>query len=586
MVLVDAVGVMGFLEYARSLLFEKDELKVELLLSSGFWFPQFSRGESGFVNVFPEPKIEENEGGEEAVSLMGYSFPADAMGKRQLASLFRASVFHLSAHAVSSGFEDFEEWRRGKEPRLAKFTISLVEDVVANAYVSERHPDKLVDLAFANALALRKLLPIDRLLNPATRIMAGLLVRVNTGFVKVVSKKEREVITRLAGLLDGFREKARLSFRDEEVELKGEKVEVAEEVYSAIEDSGPLVEVPFLPHTEELGRCSIFSPSYFVDSDVMLDEDFRKCLEFLGGSFSSLEGREETWRKVAEAEGMQVFSSWQHQKEKNEKIVGKYEELLGDSRFRGVDVPQQCYSEFLKVKSRCRSEAHRLIESLLVARDALDEDSRKMYGVLDLAEAIQVVASKSPRKDVFMLDENISKSYAWVILLDASRSMGVVRDFALQVFVMFGEAANQLLLDSASWGMYAFNDRFWVVKDLRERFNVRVKSRIGGIRFEGFTFMPDALRVAGDIIKQRNENLRLITIISDGWPYGYSDVEDALSEAVEDLGRRDVAVMGIGAKSRRMKLYFKNYCTVYTLKDLKKKFSTLYMEASRIAVET
>jgi len=447
------VSYVGFLEYARSIFFEKDELKTRLLISPKFQFPQFFRDEAGFVNVFPEPAVEENEDGEKTISLMGYCFPGDAQGKRQLASLFRAAVFHLSAHAVSSSFEDYKEWRKGKDPRLAEFTVSLIEDVIANVYVSVRHADKLVDLAFANSLALRRLHSIDKLLNPATKVMAGLLIRMNTGLMKVKSKSEYEVITRLAGLLDQFKEKASLSFCDENVRLKDEKLRVAEEIYYAIEDAGPITEVPFLPHTEGLGKCSIFFPSYFVDSDVVLEGDFKKCLEFLGGTFSS---SEETRRKMGEAEAVQVFNSWEHEKERNAKIVAKYEEFLVSTRFKGVEVPQLGYTEFLRTKATCKSEAHRLIESLLVARSAIDEDPRKMYGVLDLAEVIQVVASKSPRLDVFMLDENISKSYAWVILLDASRSMNVIKDFALQLFVMAAEAANQLLLDPSSWGMYVF----------------------------------------------------------------------------------------------------------------------------------
>ena len=577
---------MGFLEYARSMLFEKDELKIKLLVSQKFRFPQFFRDEVGFVIVLPEPTVREVEDEEKTVSLMGYCFPADSEGKRQLACLFRAAVFHLSAHAVSASFEDYEEWRRRKDSRLAKFAISVVEDVVANAYVSARYPDKLVDLAFANTLALKRLLPLDNLVNPATKVMAGLLVRVNTGFVKVESRSEQKLINRLAELLDRFREKAFVSFKDQNVDLKDERLKVAEEIYSAIEDVGPVTEVPFLPHTEELGKCSVFYRSYFVDSDVVREDDFRKCLEFLGGAFPFSEGKEETWRGVGGGEAVQAFNSWEHEKERNEKIVAKYESLLGSTRFEGVEIPQLGYTEFLRSKAGCKSEAHRLIESLLVARDAIDEDPRKMYGVLDLAEVVQVVASKSPRMDVFMLDENISKSYAWVILLDASRSMMCIKDFALELFVMAAEGANQLLLDPTSWAMYAFNDRFLVVKDPKERYNQRVKSRIGGIEFEGFTYMPDALKVAGDVIRQRNENLRLITVISDGWPFGYEGIDDELSEVLGTLQKRNIAVIGIGAKSRRMQLYFKNYCLVYTLRDLKKKFSNLYMEASRIAVES
>ena len=577
---------MGFLEYARSLFFEKDQMKIELLISPKVRFPQFFCDEAGFVTVFPEPTVKEDEDGEKTVSLMGYCFPADAQGKRQLASLFRASVFHLSAHAVTSNFEDYEEWKKRKDQRLAKFTVTLIEDVVADAYVSARHADVLVDLAFANALGLKRLLPIDNLVNPATRVMAGLLVRMNTGFMKFKSKNEHKLTTPLVELLDRLKEKALLSFKDKNVSLKDAKLKVADEIYSVIEDAGPVVEVPFFPHTEELGKCSIFSRSCFVDSDIMHEDDFRKCLDFLGGVFPSFDCGEQTWSKVAEAEAFQVFNSWEHEKRKVEKLLAKYEEFLGSTRFEGVEVPQLAYTGFLRVKSACKSEARRLIESLLVARDAIDEDPRKMYGVLDLAEVIQVIASKSPRLDVFMLDENLSKSYAWVILLDASRSMKVMRDFALELFVMAAEAANQLLLDPSSWSMYAFNDRFLVVKDPKERYNQRVRSRIGGVKFEGFTFMPDALKIAGEIIKQRNENLRLITVISDGWPFGYAGIDDELSKVLDVLQRANIAVIGIGAKTQRMQLYFKNHCTVYTLRDLKKKFSNLYMEASRIAVET
>jgi len=289
---------------------------------------------------------------------------------------------------------------------------------------------------------------------------------------------------------------------------------------------------------------------------------------------------------MAEIEGNQVINSWEHRKERTEKMIAKYKKIIEHTKFKSVEVPQLNYTEFLRSKSRCKSEAHRLIESLLVARDAIDEDPRKMYGVLDLQEVVQVIASKSPRMDVFMLDENISKSYAWIILLDASRSMKHIMDFAVELFVMAAEAANQLLLDPTSWGMYAFNSHFLVIKDPKERYNIRVKSRIGGIEFEGSTYIPDALETAGKIIKTRNENLRLIMVITDGWPSGYNDINPALSKTMESLERANIAVLGIGAKSQQIGSCFKKNCAVYTLRDMKKKFSNVYLGASRIAVES
>jgi len=148
------------------------------------------------------------------------------------------------------------------------------------------------------------------------------------------------------------------------------------------------------------------------------------------------------------------------------------------------------------------------------------------------------------------------------------------------------DAANELLLDPTSWGVYAFNDRFLVVKDPKERYNVRVKARIGGIRFEGSTLLSDALMTAGQVIKSRAENMRLITVISDGYSYEYSKASGTVLETVKTLEGRSISLIGIGAKSRRIGTLFKTGFSVYTLRDLSRKFSSLYLSASRVAADT
>lgn len=575
---------MDFLEYARSLFFDKDWMKTKVLVSSKFKSPQFYRDEHGFVCVFPEPKIIGDEG--EIISVMGYQFPTDTTGLRQLASLFRASVFYMSSLALNANFEDYLGWRRGKDSRLTKFVSAVIENAKAITYISLNYPDKLSDLAFANTLALRRLRNINNYMNPATKIMAGLLIKIHTGADVVSSQCELESVNHLAEALNQYKEKVVQSFLEEKVDLKDEKLRVADEIYKVVEDAGAITETPHLPHTPTLGKCSIFYPSLLVNFDVTSEDCFKKCLENLSENLTSFEGANQTWKKIAENEAVQVVDAWKRQKEKDEKLISKYQDLLLLTRFKSVELPEQDYTEFLRVKSRSKSEAHRLIESLLVARDALDEDPRKLYGVLDLQDVIQVVAGKSPRMDVFMLDENISKSYSWVILLDASQSMRNIKDFALDLFVILTEVANELLLDSESWAAYAFNDRFFVIKDPKERYNVRVKSRIGGIQFEGFTYMSDALTIAGEIMKKRNDKLRLITIISDGWPYGHPNIDSALSEMLNKLQAANITVVGIGAASKRMGLLFKSNCIAYTLRDLTKKFSSLYIEASSTASES
>jgi len=580
------VNKVGFLEYAWSIFLEKDNLKAKLLVSPKIKFSQLYRDDVGYVGVLPEPTVEETEEGEKTASLMGYSFPVDTEGKRQLTSLFRAAIFHTGFHTLFSKFEDYDEWTKDKDPQLAKFATYLVEDMRANTYASVRYPDKLTDVAFANALALKRIRKLDKLINPATKAMAGLLIACNTGLIQVESRNERNAITHLANLLHSFQKKTSLSLNDENLSLKDEQLEVADEIYYMIQDIGATTVIPFLPHTEELDSSSVFPPSYSVSSDITLEDDFRKCFEFLGGNLASFQDSWQALKKTVEAEALQIFDSRQHQKEKEENILSKYRDLLQSTEFKSVEFPEQDYTESLRIRTRCKSEAHRLMETLLVARDALDEDPRKDYGVLDLQEIIQVIASKSPRMDVFMLDENLSKSYSWVILLDASKSMKHLKDFALEIFLILGDAANELLLDPTSWGLYAFSDRFFVVKDPKERYNVRVKSRIGGIRFEGSTLLSDALNVAGQIIKTRAENMRLITVISDGYSSEYSKTGSALSQTISTLEGRSISLIGIGAKSRRMASLFKSGFSAYTLRDLTRRFSNLYLSASRIAAET
>lgn len=575
---------MGFLEYAWSLFFDKDWMKNKVLTSPKFTFPQFSRTEEYTLCAFPEPKIIEGE--KEILSIMGYQFPADFLGQRQLASLFRASVFFLSSLSLNARFEDYLEWAYGKDKRLVNFISSLIEGVKALTYLSLNYPDKLLDLAFANTLALRRLRSLDRYANSATKIMAGLLVKTYTGINPVNSEYECKAINDLASCLQQFKERVAESFLDESINIRDEKLKLADELYRVIDNSGVITETPFFPHFPELGRCTVFHQTLLVDFDATSDENFKKCLGFLGENTESFQGFNQTWHKIAENEALQVVDNWKRQREKDEKIILKYQNALLMTRFKGIGIPEHDYTEFLRIKARCKSEAHRLIESLLVARDALDEDPRKLYGVLDLQEVIQVIASKSPRIDVFMLDENISKSYSWIILLDASESMKGVSDFAMEVFLILAEVANELLLDPTSWALYAFNDNFFIVKDMKERYNMRVKSRIGGIKFGGLSYIPDALNMACEVMKARSDKLRLITVISDGWPYGYPNIAMALTETVNTIQSREMTILGIGTKSTRTSIYFKSNCSAFTLRDLTKHFSSIFIEASNIAAET
>jgi hypothetical protein len=568
-----------FLEYAWSLFFRKDQFETKILVDPKLKQPTLSSDEFGFVVSLPEPIMDE-----ETISFLGYQFPAGSSGKLQVVKLFKACVFHLSAHVSISNFEVYSKWEEKKDPRLAKFSESLVEDTKVNTYILTKHPDKLADIAFANSLAYKRVKPLRRIWNPATRVMTALLLQANLGVAKGDLRTEEQKTVNIAmDKLKHLKDNLLESFAGKPIDMESLGLKVADEIYQVLKRYEPVLEVPSLPHTEQTERCSLF-PQYYVKPDDKVGDIFSVCLKALRGKASRGELKNTLEEKAVEAAALQIFDSWSREKAKEEKILRKYEGLVFSTRFKSINFPSEDYTEYLRAKAQTKSETRRLLDSLMVAFDALDEDPRKMFGILDLQDIIQVMASRSPRIDVFMRDENISKSYAWIILLDASKSMSILGDDVRNLGICLAETAKELLIDSTSWGLYAFNDRFFILKDLTERYGPKVKARIGGLKFEGLTYLPDALRLAGELLKNRAENLRLVTILSDWRPQGYSEIATALAKTVDFLEKADITLVGVGVKSDRMKKFFRVSCNVRSLRDLTKKFSNLFLEAGRGAV--
>jgi nitric oxide reductase activation protein len=285
-------------------------------------------------------------------------------------------------------------------------------------------------------------------------------------------------------------------------------------------------------------------------------------------------------------EALQAFDSEIHEKDREEKILSKLNEYVAGTNFNSVDFPEEDYTQYLRIRTLLAGGSRRLLDSLRVAQDALDEDPGKEMGQLDLTAVIQAILSKKPATDVFVKDEYLSKSFAWSIIFDASASMRVKADFARALAIVVAEATKELLMDPGSWTLFAFSDRFYVLKDSSEAYTQKVRARIGGLRFQGLTYMPDAIRVAGQILAKRYDEQRFLIVISDGWPYGYSNMSEALKESIDTVQKKGIIVLGIGVETEKMGELFKLSSPVYSQKDLIKRFSKIYTDSSAMALET
>jgi len=95
--------------------------------------------------------------------------------------------------------------------------------------------------------------------------------------------------------------------------------------------------------------------------------------------------------------------------------------------------------------------------------------------------------------------------------------------------------------------MYSFNNNFLVVKDQSEKYSQKVKSRLGGIKNEGLSFIPDAITMGSRILDADNQTeKKYLIIITDGMSMGYTDIDKKLKESIKQARNSGINIIGIG----------------------------------------
>ncbi|MDG6223441.1 MAG: hypothetical protein QCH99_09300 [Candidatus Bathyarchaeota archaeon] len=576
---------MGFLDYAVLLSLQKDNMKTGICVDLNLKQPTLTQSKEGFNVTLPLPVVTENpETQEKTVSFLGYTYPADDNGKDKVGRLFRACVYHLTTHTLIKVNSEAVAPSNSRS-MLGNFVNSLVNDVFVNAYLTAWYPDKLADIAYANSLAFNRLRPVNAIFNPATRVMSAVLSRLNMGAVKgTLESDEENAVNLLVEKVGALKEEMMMALAMESTEYGEAMVNTTTEIVQVVEDFGPILEAPSLQYMEDNGPCTVFVRKR-MPSQIELEPIFRKTLETLGGTIPSKDDIESCWRKESRAEANQAFNTWFTQEEREQRMLQKLEDAVAWTRFKSTSFPREDFTTYLRAKEMVRGTIRRLLNKLSLAQDELDEDAGKLYGEMDLPAVVQMMTSGTPRQDVFKRNEYLKSSYAWSLLFDASASMKVKGEYGRALAICIAEAAKELLKDPTSWSFFAFSDQLYVLKDSKEAYSRRVRARIGGLKFGGLTYMPDAIQVAGDSLSKRFEEQKFLIVISDGWPYGYKGIPIALSETITNLERKGVLVIGIGIETGRMENFFRRSAAIYEERDLVKKFANLYIKMSETALE-
>lgn len=585
---------MSFFDYAWAALLQisrKDKETVKLLIRDNLKFPTLSYDDVGFVLCLAKPRRITD-------GLMGYQDMVldydNPFHRKLMWKLFKASTFHLSMHVAVSDYKTYDDWARNKDVNLATFSANLVEDAVVNAYLRAKWPNLTQDIAYANAVSYLRMRSWSNVSNKTLLAMTSAFTQYYVGRVKnKVSenlKNDVNTIVSLAREIEGFafqkfQESNEVSGEDVSLAIPKEsrelRLDIATRIFNTLARYRKTADAPFMLYSESHGKNSIL----FNDT-LPTEDEINALLQStsieLGFNCQEDVNVEEKERAL-EGEIYQIFSAWEAKENKEKRILEGYKPLLENTNFQSIEFPQEDYVDFLRHRALLGGQIRRIMEKLRLLKNITGEDFKHESGLLDLQEAIQIVASQSRRTDIFVREELQTSEQAWAVLVDASHSLNLAMTTVRGIALCLGEVAKSIIQDQRAWGMFAFNNKFYIIKDFSENYTVGSHARIGGLSYSGMTYLPDGILVMSNMLRRRGEQSKILMVVSDFFPSGYSDIEQKLVQNVRRAERLGVGVIGIGVKSRAVKNYFRFNCVVDTPYDLMKKFTKTFIQYSATA---
>jgi hypothetical protein len=351
-------------------------------------------------------------------------------------------------------------------------------------------------------------------------------------------------------------------------------VKAVDLVYREVRGFGNLPQIPAFPHTEAHSADSIFS-------DILVgagDEAGRaRAFEALGvPSVEHPEGSDL-------AESREALEALEEERARISKLTERYQRAVGATRLKGFQLPVGDFAAFQRARAQLAGPMRNILNQLRQVKTILDEESGKLSGQIEMQMAMQVVASGQRRTDVFVRDEPITKDEAWLILLDASKSLCSAALEVRGMATCLAEVAKELLPDRSKWALFAFNDKIQFLKDFDEPYSMEHKARIGGMRQEGPTYLPDALEVAAKSLMPRPAEQKFLVVVSDCLPTGYKGIEENLARVASTLSRKELMIVGLGVQSTAVKRYFRASAVLTTHYEMMKAFVKAYLELSAAA---
>ena len=549
---------------------------LKVLVSGKFKFPSMQKDAYGLILRIPKPTK-----AKKGFLLNGIVFPNTEWGRVLLMHMTMSSVEHLSVHAMISDFSLYHDWLKGKNTTLAAFTVDLIEDLCVMHYIKSDLQGILANFALSNAVAYSTVTKIDKMVSRQILLQSALLSYLIAGRYRYVLSSDTKndvnsILTELCNFEQFLTNKGIRFWESEDVNLM--KVKLAETVYGRLAKYGSSKEMLYLPYTD--------SHAERISYEIVLD--MNESMEALDYTHKTLGLKSRVERSVEELlstpsmqEASNILYDLATEQSWKNRLVQKYRNMAKNTEFEDFVFPEEDYAEYYRAYRKYVGGIRNVLDHLRMLKNDLDSNPNQEIGQIDIQEVIQAIAAEKMNNNMFIRDDYLSKEETWCILLDMSSSLERFSTTTREMALCLAEVAKELIPSNGSWGLYAFSNKFAVIKDINEDYNANVKARIGGLGKGGLSYIPDALQLGTKIAAGAGKENNYLLIISDGLPSGYAGIEEKLGKTIKSVQNTGTKLIPVNVGSNGFKKYMRNASLIAeTPLDLMSKFVKVYFEFS------
>src|SRR5690348_4310853 len=511
--------IPSFLEFVEDLFYTFSQAKpgsINVIFSKKTQFP-ILKFESELKIIIPLPRKQS-----EKYVLEGMVFDNDNDGRKNMWCMFLATIYHLASHACVSRYSTYDQWKKNKTKDVSLRIIDFIEDVSVERYISHTSPE-----IFEN------------------------IRNLNSKFIQEIPSISSESIHQPVLRMAGFDHDEKIeNIRTNLLAQPNEVIPFADLLY----ENRELLPKHNLPYSE-------------LHDSVYLLQTEGKSPDF--EPFGIFKENAET-----------IDALWLADVQLKSKLLRPYGKYLKDLNFDSVIIPQGNFHDFTQLKEKAAPLLKRIRQQIRMVGNVVDEPRTDQIGYLNMQLAIQAIASEGQSTDIFERDEIKRSEEAWAIVIDKSASMSLRFDHIKEFSICVAESANELAGKSDAWALFSFDNNFQILKDFKEKYGHEVQARLGSLKNNGLSLLPDALELTRRILANDPREKKYIFIITDGHSSGYERINQHLAKIAKKLDVSDVSLIAIGVSKSTSKRFRNSVRGSSALKHLVAKFITAYKTIS------